>query len=49
VKGKIWFAVAGAMMGAAIACIQIGVSEMMGEKADESWAKVTVPDAEAKS
>lgn len=43
-RAQIAFAIAAACFGAGIAFVQIGVSSMIGEKADESWAKVTVTD-----
>jgi hypothetical protein len=52
-KSKVMFGLAAALFGAGIACIQIGVAELIGEKADESWARVTVdkktPNADAEA
>jgi hypothetical protein len=44
-KHHIWFGVAAGLIGGAIACIEIGVAQMITAKADESWERVTKADA----
>jgi hypothetical protein len=43
-SAKLCFALAAGALGLALGLIEIGVSQMISEKADESWRKVTADD-----